>query len=332
MVKKISTVLLCLVLVAAFALSGCKPKETLPEQKITINIGALKGPTSMGLLKLMKNAEGGETFDELNFTLAGAADELSAKFINGEVDVAAVPANLASILYNKLEGDVVVLNINTLSPLYFLENGDTVKSVADLSGKTIYTTGKGTTPEYTLNYILAANNLEAGTDVKVEFVSEAAELGAKMAAGEIKLAFMPEPMVSATIAKNADVRVAFSLTDAWTAAELEGGVVTGVFIVKKEFLEKNEANIVQLLKEYEASINFTQTNTADAAKLCVEYGIIASEAIAAKAIPSCGISFVSGAQMKTTLAAYLEMLYAANNKAVGGKLPGDDFYYTPSEK
>ena len=170
------------------------------EEKINVNIAALKGPTGIGMVNLMKQSDDNKAPDHYNFTISGAPDEISAKLISGEVDIAAVPTNLAATLYQKTNKAVQVAAVNTLGVIYVVENGNTVNSAADLKGKELYATGQASTPEYSLNYILEKNGITAGTDVKVTWLAEHTELAAKMIAGDVKLGMLPEPFVTQALA------------------------------------------------------------------------------------------------------------------------------------
>ena len=160
------------ILAMVLLFAGCGQTETKTESSTAasetedetlVHVLALKGPTSMGMVKMMSDNDSKESPAD-TFELAAAPDEVSAKLVQGEVDIAAVPANLASVLYNKTNGGVQVLAVNTLGVLYIVEDGDTVHSIADLKGRTIYAGGKGATPEYALNYILEKNGLVPGND------------------------------------------------------------------------------------------------------------------------------------------------------------------------
>lgn len=318
--KKLVSILLALTLML---MMGCAQAEDTTSE-IAVRIGALKGPTAMGMAQLMQSAADGET--DYQFTIAGAADELTALLVKGELDAAAVPANLASVLYNNTQGGVRVAMINTLGVLYVLEAGDTVHSVADLKGKTIYSTGKGTTPEFSLDYVLSSNGIDPETDVTVEFKTEATELAAALQSGEATLAVLPEPYVTTVLSSNENVRVALSLNDEWDKVSDGSGMVTGVLVVRTEFAAQNPDALEQLLSAYEQSVNFVNANPAEAATIIEQNGV-AKAAIAEKAIPNCNIVFVSGDDMRTKLEGYLGVLAGMNIKAVGGALPGDDFYY-----
>lgn len=303
------------------------------EEKATLNVIALGGPTGMGMVKLMDDNEQGNTAVDYQFTIAGAADEITGLLVKGEVDIAAIPANLGAVLYQKTEGDIKVAAINTLGVLYVLEanDGQSIQSIGDLKGKTIVTTGKGTTPEYTLNYLLKANGIDPETDVTIEYKSEAAEVGALFQTGEVEIAMLPQPFVTSVLAKNEGVRVALDMTEEWNhvQAEANNQLITGTVVVRKEVLENNKEAVDLFLQEYQQSIEFINNNIAEGASLVEKYGIIASAAMAEKAIPQCNIVYIQGQEMKSNVEAYLNVLYEANPSAVGGALPDEEYYYIP---
>ncbi len=330
--RKVLAALLCVAMVAGVA-AGCGGGNTTPKEKANLNVVALTGPTGMGMVKLMADNEAGETAVNYNVELVGAADEITGKIVNGDVDIAAVPCNLASVLYNKTKGGVKIAAVNTLGVLYMLETngGETVQSVADLAGKTIVTTGKGTTPEYILNYILQANGLNPETDVTIEYKAEAAEVAALVQQGQADVVMLPQPMVTTVMAKTEGVRVALDMTEEWAKAQGEDGkqLVTGTVIVRSDVLENNKEAVDTFLKEYEASINYLNENVTEGAELVAKYEIIPSAAIAEKAIPACNMVFMSGEAMQQSVAAYLSVLAEANPASVGGAVPDDAFYYVP---
>lgn len=293
------------------------------------NVAALKGPTAMGMVKLMADQEAAAE-PHFTFTIAASADEITPKLIQGELDIAAVPANLASVLYNNTEGKLQVLAINTLGVLYLVESGDTVHSVEDLRGKTIYSSGKGSTPEYALSYLLSQNGIDPEQDVSIQWKSEHSECVAALAAEENAIAMLPQPFVTTARAKNEGIRVALDLNEEWEKLSSEGDqkatLITGVVVARKEFTEEHPALVQQFLKEYEASVDYVNSDTEGAAALVGSYDIV-PEAVAKKALPECNITFVAGAELKEKLSGYLQVLFDQNPKAIGGKLPGDDFYY-----
>ena len=290
---------------------GCAKAPAEP-----VNIAALKGPTGMGISYMMEDT------DKYNVELQDAPDVVVGKFINGEIDIAAVPLNLAAVLYNKTEGNVVLLNLDTLGVLYILENGDSIQSLADLAGKTIYASGEGATPQYVLDYLLAQNGL---TDqVKVEYVGEHTALAAMVASGEAQIALLPEPFVSAVTVKNPDVRVALDLNTAWEEAS-GTKLVMGVYIASRTFYNEHPDQVKAFLADYAASVEKVNTS-ADAAQKIADLGIVGSAAIATQAIPRSYIVSITGEEAKTAAAAVLNVLFTANPKSVGGKLPGDDLY------
>ena len=294
----------------------------------TFRIAGLKGPTTMGMVKLMSDAEAGETHQDYQVTMYGAADEVVPLLVKGDIDLAAIPANLAANLYNQTEGKVQVAAINTLGVLYVVTTGDDVKSVEDLKGKTVYSTGKGTTPEYVLNYILKENGIDPEKDLTVEYKSEATEVAAALqAADEGAIAVLPQPYVTAAQSQIEGLNVALNLTEEWNKVSTDSDLVTGVLVASTEFIEQNEAAFEEFLKDYQASIEWVNSNTTDAAELVANYGIVAKAPLAQKALPACNITYVDGAEMKTKLSGYLQVLFDQNPKAVGGAMPGDDFYY-----
>lgn len=294
----------------------------------TFRIAGLKGPTTMGMVKLMSDAEAGETHQDYQVTMYGAADEVVPLLVKGDIDLAAIPANLAANLYNQTEGKVQVAAINTLGVLYVVTTEDDVKSVEDLKGKTVYSTGKGTTPEYVLNYILKENSIDPEKDLTVEYKSEATEVAAALqAADEGAIAVLPQPYVTAAQSQIEGLNVALNLTEEWNKVSTDSDLVTGVLVASTEFIEQNEAAFEEFLKDYQASIEWVNSNTADAAELVANYGIVAKAPLAQKALPACNITYVDGAEMKTKLSGYLQVLFDQNPKAVGGAMPGDDFYY-----
>ncbi|MFR2458261.1 MAG: ABC transporter substrate-binding protein [Christensenellales bacterium] len=319
--KKLVSMLLALTLVL---IMGCAQAEDSTSETTAVRIGALKGPTSMGMAQMLKDAADGNS--NYQFTIAGAPDEITALLVKGELDVAAVPSNLASVLYNNTNGGVKVAMINTLGILYVVEAGDTVNSIADLKGRTVYSSGKGATPEYSVDYILSQNGIDPETDVTVEFKSEHTELAAALQSGTADLAVLPEPFVTTVLAGNDNLRVALNLNEEWDKVSDGSGMVTGVLVVRSEFAEQHPDELTALLEAYEQSVNFVNENPAEAAAIIEQNGI-AKAAVAEQAIPKCNIVFISGNEMRTKVEGFLEILFDMNPKAVGGALPGDDFYY-----
>jgi NitT/TauT family transport system substrate-binding protein len=297
-----------------------------------VRVGSLKGPTSMGIVSLMQKAEAQETEIPYEFTMVTAADELLANVISGDVDIAMLPANVASVLYNKTEGGVRVIDINTLGVLYVVECGDAIQSVSDLAGKTIYLTGKGTSPDYVLQYLLAQNGLTTD-DVTLEYKSEAAEVVSVLAEDETAIGLLPQPYVTVAGMQNENLRIALDLTAEWENVQGEEGssLVTGVTIVREDFLAEHEDEVLDFLAEHEESAAYTNENPEEASELIAAQGIIEKAPVAQKAIPYCNITCITGEEMKTALEGYLEVLYDLDATSVGGALPDEDFYYIVQE-
>lgn len=287
-----------------------------------LRVAGLKGPTTMGLVNLMA----GEDAADYDFEMYGKADEIVPLLVKGELDAAAVPANLAATLYQKTNGAIEVACINTLGVLYVVENGDTVNSVEDLKGKTIVTTGKGTTPEYVLRYILSENGVDPDNDVTLDFYSEATEALAQLQAGASTIAMLPQPFVTSALAQVDGLRVALDMNEEWK--KVAGSkLVTGVLVARKDAVEADPARFAAFMDGYKASVEAANTDLEGTAALCEQYGIVAKAALAQKALPNCNIVFETGDEMKADLETYFNVLYAADPSSVGGQLPADDFYY-----
>ena len=317
LMKRIVTMITAAVMLfslAAFA--ACSKKQDDTE----IRIAALKGPTGMGMVKLADK----QNYPNYTVSIEASPDALNPRIISGEVDVAAVPVNLASVLYNELDGDISVLAVSTLGVLYVVEAGSEVNSVADLAGKTVYATGQGATPEYILNYLLDKNGV-AGS-VEVNYVGEHAALATMLADGSAEIGMLPEPNVTSTLAGNDNLRIALNLTEEWNKV-CSTELVQGVVIARKSFVNEHPEAIEQFLREYEKSSAFVNENIDEAAKLIVDAGILGNVEIAKKAIPNCNISFSKGEAMHKAVEGMLAVLFEANPKSIGGKLPDKDFYY-----
>lgn len=289
----------------------------------TVKAMALKGPTGMGMSYLM-DGKGNGSYE---ITLASAPDEVVSAFTSGSIDVAAVPVNLAPTLYNKLDGEVRLLDINTLGVLYILENGEKIESIEDLAGKTIHATGQGSTPEYVINYILEKNDLD---DVEFKYYADHAELTTLMSTGEVKLGMLPEPNVTTAMSNNKELRIALDLTQEWEKVS-DAELAQGCIIASKDFVEEHEDAVKLLLEDCEAAVAFIEENPEEAAESIANNGILAKASLAKKAIPNCNIVAITGDKMVSIAENMFEVLYDINPKSIGGKLPGEDFYYNPAE-
>lgn len=305
-------------------------------QGVSMSVAALKGPTGIGMVKLMSDSEAGGTVNDYSFQVFDSPDNVVAAVSNVDnpVQVAAVPVNVAASLYNKTNGKIQVAAINTLGTLFLLENGDSIQSVADLKGKTIYVSGQGATPEYVLDYILTSNGIDPEKDVDIQFVADHATLATMVVAGEADIALLPQPNVTTVLTQAPDVRIALDLTKVWDETNAKNGkqgqLSMGCIIVNKEFAEKNKAAFNKFLDEYKASVEYVtaEANLDTSAQLCETYGIIPKAAVAKKAIPDCNITYIEGAEMKQNMQQNLQILFDANPKSIGGTMPDDAFYYT----
>ena len=299
--------------------------EVLDYDGTLIRVGSLKGPTTMGLVNLMKDSDEGKAQGNYEFTMASDPSEIVASVASGDLDIAMVPANLAATLYNKTKGGVLVIDINTLGVLYCVTADESITSVKDLAGKTVLTTGQGATPEYAMNYLLDANGV---TDCTLEFHSEASEIAALLQEDPNQIAVLPQPFVTVAEAQNDQLKTVFSLTDEWDKVTDNGSrFLTGATVVRNDFLSSHPDAVAVFMQEHEASADKANTDVEGTASLVAEYGIIEKAPVAQKALPYCNIVCITGDDMKTALSGYLEVLYEADPSSVGGALPADDFYY-----
>ena len=292
-----------------------------------LRIAGLKGPTTMGLVNLLSMESDGTASMDYDLQLYGAADEIVPLLMKGELDMAAIPANLAATLYQKTSGGIEAVAVNTLGVLYVVEKGDTVQSMADLKGRTILSTGKGTTPEYVLRYLLTQNGIDPDKDVTIEYYSEATEVTAQMANAEDAIAVLPQPYVTAAGLQDDTLRVALDLTEEWNKV-CDTQLITGVTVVRKEYAEEHPDVVAAFLADYAKSVDAANTDLDGTAALCEEQGVVAKAAIAKKALPNCNIVCLTGDDLKTNASAYLQVLFDADPAAVGGAMPGDDFYWS----
>lgn len=303
-----------------------------PGASSLLRVGSLKGPTSMGLVSLMDKASRGESKGNYEFTMVTDASELVAKMVSGDLDIALVPANMASILYQKTNHGVNVLDINTLGVLYVVAADDSITGIADLKGKTIYMTGKGTTPDYVFNYLLSANELSS-SDVTIEYKSEAAEVAAVLKETPDAIGLLPQPFVTVAMAQNESLKMVLDLTAEWDKVQSEegGSLVTGVTVCRSElFADDDAADSIRLfMEEHKESAEFANANVEEASQLVAAAGIIEKAPVAAKALPYCSITYIDGTEMKEKLSGYLNVLFEQDPSSVGGQLPDKPFYYIP---
>lgn len=336
--KKVRAIVsLLLALTLALSLTACggqansEPEQPETQEELTaaeINLYVLSGPTGIGAMNLWAASDAGETKNTYHITMPGTNDEVVAALSKGDADIAAVATNLAATLYNKTDGGVTVLAVNTLGVLSLLSNGQEAATVSDLKGKTIYAPGQGANPEYILRYVLTGNGLDPDKDVTLRFVGEGSELLTVWQSDPEAVILAPQPVATSILMQNENAKTLFDMTEEWD--KIAGGdstLMMGCVIVRNEFLQANPGAVELFLQEYAASIEKAQSDVEGTAALCQQYGLIPKAALAQKAIPSCGLTFVTGAEMKTGLSGYLQVMFDANPKSVGGALPGDGFYY-----
>jgi len=326
--KKILTIISVIILLIGI-LSSCTKEESVPSADV--NIAVIKGPSSIGMVKLMDDADSGAiSSNNFSFEIFASADEIVPQLVQGKIDIAAVPANLSSVLYNNTQGKVQVIVVSTLGMMYVVENGETINSIEDLRGKTVYAGFRGKSPEYDLNYILKANGIDSEKDLAIEWKSEHTECVAALTATENAVAVLPQPFVTTALMSNGDIRIALDLNREWEKlqeiSDDPSALVTGVIVARTEFTEENPEAVADFLDRYAASVQYANDNVNEAAALVGKYEIF-PVAVAQAAIPYCNITFIEGQEMREKLSGYLRVLFEQNPQSVGGTLPNDDFYF-----
>ena len=337
--KKVFAILLALsMLLAMTACGGNAPETTAPSVPETtapletttpvaaepVDVMVLNGTTGFGMANLMDAAANGAAAQEYTFSVETDASNIVAALVNGSVDIAALPTNAAAAVYNKTQGGVQVLALNTLGVLYLVTDGSVeISSMADLAGQTVYAPAQN--PSFIFQHIVQANGL---TDVTIDKTyAQPADLNAAVASGQVSIAVLPEPMVTVAKSKNPELQVALDLTAEWDKVSAEGSLVQGCVVVRKEFAQANPQAIALFLEEYGASIQSMLDDIEGTAAKIEANGIFTKAAVAAKAIPNCNVCFITGAEMKTALEAFMSTMFEVAPASVGGSIPGEDFYY-----
>ena len=324
MKKLLLFVLITVLCFSAFAMGAKEDADYSVLNPTNVKVAALKGPTAMGMVKLMDESKSSSVNgNNYEFKIVGAPTEITPMLVKGEVDIAALPANLAAVIFNSTKGKVQVIAVNTLGVLYICENGNSVNSLEDLKGKTIYSSGKGSTPEYALNFILEKNGL---SNLPIEWKSEHTECVAALLKDPNAVALLPQPFATTAMVQNPSIRIALDLNKEWDKVSPESALLTGVVVARTDFIKENKKAVDNFLESYKMSTEFVNTNINEGARLIGEIGIV-PEKVAQKALPYCNIVYITGSEMKAILPGYLKVLFDANPKSVGGVLPSEEFYY-----
>ena len=316
--KCLATLMALAMLILSVQLVGAEDGE-----RVVVRVASLKGPSTMGLVGLMQRDN---TANAYSFQVSGTPDAIVPALAKGDIDIALIPANLSSVLYHNTDGAISVAAVNTLGVLYVLEKGDRVQNIMDLAGTTLYSTGKGTTPEYALNTVLQLNGIDPERDLKIVYLSEATEVLAAILVGQAELAMLPQPFATAALMQADGLRTALSLTDEW--AKVSGTqLITNVVVVRNAFVDEHPGAFRAFMAEYAESTAYVNANPAEAAVMIEDLGI-AQAPVAEVAIPACNIVMITGDEMKKDVEGYLAALYAQNPQSIGGAMPDDAFYRT----
>lgn len=339
-----------LTLALGFTLAACSPSEAGPsaspsvspapsaqstadQARDTVRLAVLSGPTGVGAAKLIADSQAGTTANDYVYTIANDNNELVAGLTgsNPSFDIATVASNVAVNLYNRTDGEVKIIALGTRGVLHILESGgnETVQSVADLAGRTIYATGQGANPEYILRYLLEQNGLDPDTDVNLVF-AEPSEITQRLITGEAEVAMLPVPAATAAILQGeGQIRQAIDVTQAWEEMDSGSQLIMTAVVARTQFLEDNPEAVAAFLSEYEASIQYVNDNPEEMAQTIADLGITPSAAIAQQAIPQCHLVYIDGSDMISAISDYFMVLYSIDPASVGGSLPDDAIYYVP---
>ena len=338
--KKVISLLLVAAVLLAFASCAGKTNEvtepttvpttvptTAPYEKVDINVFTISGPTGIGMVNMMALSEE-DALENYNFTVVTSPTEVVSKISTGEADIAAVPTNLAATLYNKTEGGIKILAVNTLSVLSMLNyKGGAINSPDDVKGRTIYTTGKGSNPEYIIKYLLRKFGIDPEKDVTIEYKEEGSELVPVWNTDETALIIAPQPVATSIMLNYEGSDIIIDLGYEWESVSPDSKLMMGCVIVREEFLKANPDAVAHFLEDYKRSVEKATGDIETTAQLCEEKGIVPKAALAKAAIPNCNLCFITGEEMKTNLTGYLQVLFDADPKSVGGQMPDDGFWY-----
>ncbi|WP_313346167.1 ABC transporter substrate-binding protein [Sedimentibacter sp.] len=322
---KKTSLLLVLISVLIIA-AGCSNQEPINTEPVNITIAGLKGPTSIGMIKMIdENALNTDKYN-VNYVAESAPDALTGKIINGEIQISSVPINLASVLYNKTGGKIQLMAVNTIGNFYIVGTDD-IQSIDELEGKTLGMSAKGSTPDFAMNYLLNQNNIS--DKVELDYAMDHATMAQSVIAEDTKIALLPQPFVTQTIMKNNNVNILVDLNEAWKiATDNKSQLYTGAIIVNKEFAENNKDFVKEFLKQYESSVKWVLENQKDASLLVEKNEIMPSAAVVEKAIPYCGIVYEPADKVKDGLNEFYKILFDSDPASVGGKMPDEGFYFT----
>lgn len=299
-----------------------------------VNVGMIMGPPSMGMGWMIHENEEGNTYNDYNFEVGGVDyTALASKLNTGDYDIIHCPSNVGAILYNNkdLKEEVEVIDISNLGLLYILTTDDSIKSMDDLKGRTVYSIGEGGPPEYTFGYLLDQEGLS--DDVNFSFRSTPFEVLNLLQDEENSIVLLPQPFVEVAKLLVPDLKVPIDITEEWDNLKLESGAesVTTITIVRKKFLEEHEQAVVEYLNLLKKSVAYSLSHVDEAAEWTDTYETFLNPEVAADAIPYVNMCAITGQEMKEKLEGFLKIMYDYNPDAVGGSMPDDDFYYIPPE-
>jgi len=322
--KKIYLVLFMVFI--SFNLMACGAKNS-PDEHVSVSIASLKGPTSIGMIKLIDDSSSIDSDNvSVSLEVIPSPDLLVPRLLNEELDIAAVPVNVASKVYNLTKGKYELAVINTLGVLYVLSADKSINSLEDLKGQTIYCGTPGATPDFILKNLMNKNNLKPDEDILIDYSLNNSELAQAVIGGDIEYAILPEPFATMVSMKNKDIKRCINIQEEWNNVEESAEIVMGALVVKKEFRENNTEFLNKFLKEYETSVSWVNDNLVEGGKLLEKHEILPSSKIAELSIPNCNIVYIDAQSKKDEILNFLKILYDFDKKSIGGKLPDENFF------
>lgn len=243
-------------------LVSCKP-----EKRNEVHIGYFNNVThAQALLMKAKGSLEKELGEDINVEWiafnAGPA-EVEALFAE-DIDIGyigTVPAITANI---KSNGEVKILSGATKGGATLISRiGSKVKSVKDLSGRTVAVPQLGNTQHLCLLNLLSDNNMKPkseGGDVNVVAVANA-DVGNVIERGDVDAALVPEPWGSMLLGESARLVLDYD------SIYLEGDYDVAVVVVRSEFMKENPEIVRKFLEIHKKMTDEINSNRKNAVEV-----------------------------------------------------------------
>ncbi|MDX9846980.1 MAG: MqnA/MqnD/SBP family protein [Tenuifilaceae bacterium] len=294
------------------------------KSKDYVTIATLKGPSAMGMIKLIDSLN--HTSDKrIRVEILNEPIQVRKMVIDGTADFAILPTTMAAILYNR-GIDYQLAAIPVWGTLYLFGTDTTITAWNMLRGKTINLMGKGMTPDVLFKHLLIENGINPDVDVRLDYrFPTHIDLANAVAAGQAKLGVISEPLVSLVMERNSKIKAIFDLNAEWQKV-MDMPIAQTAFLVKGELANANKELVDRILKSYDYSTQWVNQNPDSAAHLIVKYDILPSVEVARKSIPRSNLYFSRVRSIRMEIESYLNVFYQMNPDIVGGRLPDENFY------